>query len=292
MMTPSLAPTSRECAAIGRHNSGLLADAINQHNDCLRTAPRSDSSTYRKSEPCSHVACRPIHLKMENLRTLMSSINQQCRELERKNKSEQRFREADLLNKSDNSNIQTWLTIDQGFSRASNALELVKNRDRPWRLIESVLGPSASASVRRKLGEMLSGGATQQNLDWQAYDMLVNRSIDANAAVARAGRNPLALLLGETALTSIYAVHANTLGQLDQSLAEMRTSFDVASSPDKLDSRWNRNTQKNTSLTHTSPNSSKKDDRCDILRDMRRSSALLESDPDTWDSLNINCKSP
>lgn len=291
LLSASPNPTPQECAAIAGRNSQVLQSLVTQHKRCLSGPTSADLSEYKRANPCAKLACRSIHLQMDSVRERIAVIAGDCRSrITREVRSSVRGNADRGLAEdfSTQAEAKRWaVQIDELLGRSERAVEIVKSRDRPWSLAELAWGDSA-ASIREKLADRLSGGATKDNLDWDVYDLIFNRAYDAQIANARAAGNPLARVINEGMLSRLYTIHADAVGQLDRALRDINhVSAQLPALPST--NRHPQSSDGNRSKLLERSRSASRSQECAIFQDVEGSSALLDKDPSTWMALNERC---
>ena len=291
LLSASPNPTPQECAALAGHNSRVQQSLVTQHGRCLSGPASASFGEYKRADPCSKEACRSVHLQMDSVRERIAAIARDCQSRIPREVRSSVSGNADRGSAEDFSaqtEAKRWaVQIDELLGRAERVVEIVKSRDRPWSLAELAWGDSA-ASIREKLADRISGGATKDNLDWSVYDLIFNRAYDAQIANARAAGNPLARVINEGMLSRLYTIHADVVGQLDRKLTEIKhDSVQFPALPST-----NRHPQSSNASRSNLPERFKPASRsleCAIFQDTEGSSALLDKDPSTWMALNERC---
>ncbi|QPD02627.1 MAG: exported protein of unknown function [Candidatus Nitrospira kreftii] len=291
LLSASQNPTPQECAAIAGHNSRIEQSLVAQHNRCLGASASASFGEYKLAHPCSKLACREIHLGMHKAHEQIATIARDCQSRIPREVRSSLSGNADRGSAEDVSTqteSKRWaVQIDELLGRTEQAVEIVKSRDRPWSLAELAWGDSV-VSIRKRLADRLSGGATKDNLDWDVYDLIFNRAYDAQIANAQAAGNPLARVINEGMLSRLYVTHADIVGQLDRALRDISH---VAAQLPALPST-NRHPQRSDTSSSKTRESYRPPDRsqqCAVFQDMEGSSALLDKDPGTWMALNERC---
>lgn len=221
---------------------------------------------------------------MDWVRDQILAINKDCQSRIPKKQSITSRQDSD----SSQSAVSMLAKADDLVSRATTAVELVRNRDQPWSIAEMAWGEGAGR-VRRELANRVSGGSTKANANWETYDLLFNKAYDKNIELAQAARNPVARLINEAMLSRLYVVHADIFGQLQATLSAI-DSIGATAPALPAGSRM-------PPVFYPSPRgvpsksgkSSAGDVDCLVLSDTNRSSALLTADANAWLELSDRC---
>lgn len=290
LLRPSPSPTSQECAAIAGHNSRVQQSLVTQHERCLSSSASPTLGEYKRAAPCSKLACHSIHLQMDSVRERIAAIAGDCQSrlsMETRNSLPANAGRPAAEDVSTQAEVKKWaLRIDDLLTKTYHVVEIVRNRDRPWHLVEPAWGEVA-AKVRQQFADRISGGATEDNLDWSVYDLIFNKAYDAQIANARAAGNPLARIINEAMLSRLHTISADVYGQLDRTLMEIKRDSAQFPAPSMSRHPQSSNASSNTSPERLKPTSRSQE--CAIFQDMEGSSALLDNDPSTWMALNDQC---
>jgi hypothetical protein len=274
LFSASINPTQEECAAIAEHNSKQQREILEQHHNCLAVAP-SDRSNFEQSSPCSKLACREIHLKMEWISEQNRAINNDCRaRIADRTKSENDLKKTNL-----DSQVQDL------FENAKKGYDIQKKMDTPWEIAEMAWG-NLAGRVRSQLAAKVSNGATKRSSDWDLYELIFNKSYEQNIKLRQS--NPVARMVTEGMLSKLFVTHAELYGTFMQAMKNME---DIgASLPNSIDKQRIRPVYfPRSPANETQGNRNKTSLDCDIFLDMEKSSALLTSSPSEWDTLNKRC---
>jgi len=283
-------PTPQECAAIAGHNARVQQSLVAQHERCLSGSASATLGEYKRANPCSKLACRSIHLQMDSVRERIAAIAGDCQSrisMERRNSLPDNVGRTAAEDLSRQAEVKKWaLRIDDLLNKTYLVVEIVKNRDRPWKLVEPAWGEVA-AKIREEYADRISGGATKDNLDWSVYDLIFNKSYDAQIRNAQAAGNPLARIINEAMLSRLHTISADVYGQLDRTLMEIERESAQFPTPSTSRHAQSSNASRSNSPERVKPASRPQE--CAIFQDMEASSALLDNDPSTWMALNDQC---
>ncbi|MCC6967500.1 MAG: hypothetical protein IT391_14610 [Nitrospira sp.] len=283
-------PTPQECAAIAGHNSRVQQSLVAQHERCLSGSASATLGEYKRANPCSKLACRSIHLQMDSVRERIAAIAGDCQSrisMETKIGLHDNAGQNAAEDVTTQTEVKKWaLRIDDLLNKTNHVVEIVKNRDRPWNLVEPAWG-EAAAKIREEFADRISGGATKDNLDWSVYDLIFNKAYDAQIGNAQAAGNPLARIINEAMLSRLHTISADVYGQLDRTLMEIER--DSAQFPTPSTSRHPKSSNASRSNSPEGFKPTSRSQECAIFQDMEGSSALLDNDPGTWMALNDQC---
>lgn len=288
LYTPSSQPSSKDCEFVAKANAKEVSRLTQQHQQCLQVAAPS-SGEYKVAAPCSRMACRQLHFQMEFASASATDINRDCRARvprdERGNISS-----STGASPTGNGFGSAALEADRAAGWIQDMRDLASERDRPWEFLARKLGQKIADEIRGRTVDAVGPEGLRDSLEWQAFEALAARAEEVSSA--RTPENHLRNVINQAALARLQVEYARGLGSLERVFADVGRSYDALATthasnfvstqirpfgPGGPANRPERSPMQSSSAD------------CAVLRDERRSRALMEADLNGWLALTQRC---
>lgn len=288
LYTPSLQPSAKDCEFVAKANAKEVSRLSQQHQQCLQSATPS-AGEYKAAAPCSRMGCRQLHFQMEFASRSAIDINRDCRA--RVPRDERRDTTSATSGGSSGSGFaNASLETDRAAGWIQEMRDLASQRDRPWEFLARMVGPKIADEIRGRTIDAVGPSGLRDSLEWQAFEALSARAEEVNSA--RTPENHLRNLINKAALARLQAEHALALGTLERVFVDVGKSYDALATTHASSFVSTQIRPLSPGGPVNSPERSpvpSRDVDCSVLRDERRSRALMETDLTGWLALSQRC---